>query len=95
MRVAVLIDRMSEFGAYSGCGRSFTAVEWCIAMMCHNVMHCLGVVSDSILVPVVSVWTIAVFSWACLGGNDHRVSGWGHLGVDNSSIPLGSKIDMV
>ena len=26
-----------------GYGRSFTAVDWCIAMMCHNVNYCLAV----------------------------------------------------
>ena len=23
----------------AGCGRSFTAVDWCIAIMCHNVKY--------------------------------------------------------
>ena len=26
-----------------GHGRSFTAVDWCIAIMCHNVMYCMAV----------------------------------------------------
>ncbi len=47
----------------AGCGRSFTAVDWCIVMMCHNVMHLC----------IVWVWTISVFGLGCLGVNERSI----------------------
>ena len=37
-----------------GHGRSFTAVDWCIAIMCHNVK-------------IVWLWTIVAFGPGCFG----------------------------
>ncbi len=44
----------------AGLCRSFAAVDWCIAMICHNVMHCLPVDDSSVWsgVAVVLVWTM-------------------------------------
>ena len=79
MRVVMSIDHdmcLSFVRLMAGHGRSFTAVDWCIAMMCHNVKYwqgvaivafglgCLGVDNSSVQS---GVNDISAFSWESVG----------------------------
>ena len=60
----------------AGRGRSFTAVDWCIAIMCHNVKYCMAVDDSGIRSGLFwcgrcsiqsGVNDISAFSWESIG----------------------------
>ncbi len=61
----------------AGPGRSFTAVDWCIAMMCHNVSYCLAVDNSGIESGLFRYGQCSVQS----GVNDISAFSWESVGV--------------